>query len=192
MNVKKNELKEKNSPIKVKLTRKRLYPSRLVKYLGIKIDEKLNSKQHDTTIKLSRANALLFAVKNDVNRHILRLIHFSTFDTHIYYATLIWKENVNAVSRIVVLKEKALGMINFQAREPHTSPLFKSNHFLKVKDKMPIDCILITNKLFNNLLPLIFNSRFTFCSDAHNYQAVSSSSDKKFKASYRTDFYRKK
>ena len=188
MNVKKND------PIKIKLTRKRLYPSRLVKYLGIKIDEKLNSKQHthDTTRKLNIANALLFTVKNDVNRHILRLIHFSIFDTHINYVTLIWKQNVNAVSRIVVLQEKALGMINFQAREPHASPLFKSNHFLKVKDKIPIDCILITNKLFNSLLPLIFNSCCTFCSDAHNYQTVSSLSDKIFKASYRTDFCRKK
>ena len=83
-------------------------------------------------------------------------------------------------------------MINFQAREPHASPLFKSNHFLKVKDKIPIDCILITNKLFNSLLPLIFNSCCTFCSDAHNYQTVSSLSDKIFKASYRTDFCRKK
>ena len=67
MNVKKIELvifkhhNEKfDNPIKIKLNRKRLYPSKSVKYLGIKIDENLNWKQHihDIAIKLNRANAL--------------------------------------------------------------------------------------------------------------------------------------
>ena len=60
LNMKKTELvifkhqrKKLDSPIKVKLSRKRLYPSKSVKYLGIKI-ENLNWKQniHDIAIKL--------------------------------------------------------------------------------------------------------------------------------------------
>ena len=48
----------------MKLNRRKLYPSTSVKYLGIKIDENLNWKQHilDITIKLNRANALLFSI----------------------------------------------------------------------------------------------------------------------------------
>ena len=49
LNVKKTELlifkhqrKKLDTPIKVKLSRKRLYPSKSFKYFGIKIDEKLN------------------------------------------------------------------------------------------------------------------------------------------------------
>ena len=49
LNVKKTELvifkrqmKKLDSPIKIKLSCKRLYPSKSVKYLGIKIDENLN------------------------------------------------------------------------------------------------------------------------------------------------------
>ena len=49
LNVKKTELlifkhqrKKLDSPIKIKLSRKRLYPSKSFKYFGIKIDEKLN------------------------------------------------------------------------------------------------------------------------------------------------------
>ena len=81
--------------------------------------------------------------------------------------------------------------MNFQSRDSHACPLFKSNHILKLKDKILIENILFNNKSFNNLLPPIFKSFFTFCSDVHNYQTVSSTSDKIFKPSYRTDSYGK-
>ena len=53
LNVKKTEFvilkhqrKKSDSPIKIKLGHKRLYPSKSVKYLSITIDENLNWKQH--------------------------------------------------------------------------------------------------------------------------------------------------
>ena len=101
MNVKKTELvifkhqrKKLDSPIKIKLSRKRLYPSKSVKYLGIKIDENLNWKQHihDIAIKLNRANALLSIIRNYVNKLTLRTIYFAIFDSHINYVNLIWDQ----------------------------------------------------------------------------------------------------
>ena len=71
--MKKNELvifklqrKKLDSPMKIKLSRKRLYPTKSVKYLGIKINENLNWKQHihDITMKLIRDNALLYTIRN--------------------------------------------------------------------------------------------------------------------------------
>ena len=159
----------------------------------MKIDENFNWKQniHDTAIKLSSANALLYTIRNFVNRHILRTIYFAIFDTHLNYDNLIWGQNLNAVSRIVVLQKKALRIMNFHSRDSHSSPLFKSNHILKLEDKILIENILFINKSLNNLLPPIFKNWFTFCSDVHNYQTVSSTSDKIFKPSYRTDSFRK-
>ena len=98
LNVKKAELvsfkhqrKKLDSPMKIKLNRKRLYPSKSLKYLGIKIGKNLNWKQHihDIAVKLNRANALLFTIRNYVNKHILRTIYFAIFDSHINYANLI-------------------------------------------------------------------------------------------------------
>ena len=62
-----------------------------VEYLGIKIDENLNWKQHihDITIKLNRSNALLFMIRNYVNKDTLKTICFAIFDTHINYANLV-------------------------------------------------------------------------------------------------------
>ena len=73
----------------------------------------------------------------------------------------------------------SLRILNFKSGDSHSSPLFKSNHILKLEDKILTENILFINKSFNNL-PSIFNSWFTFCSDVHNYQAVPSS-DKIFK-----------
>ena len=72
----KHQRKKLDSPIKIKLSRKRLYPSKSVKYLGIKIDENLNWKQHihDIAIKLNRANTLLSIIRNYVNKLTLRTI----------------------------------------------------------------------------------------------------------------------
>ena len=62
----KRQRKKLDCPLKIKLNSKRLYSSKSVKYLGIKIDENVNWKQHihDIAIKLTRANALFFAIKN--------------------------------------------------------------------------------------------------------------------------------
>ena len=151
LNVKKTELvifkhqkKQLDSLIKIKLNHKRLYSSKSVKYLGIKIDENLNWKQHihDIAIKLNRANYLLFTIRNYVNKHILRTICFAIFDSHINYANLIWGQNLHAVSQIVILQKKALRIMNFQSRDSHSSLLFKSNHILKLEDKILIENIL--------------------------------------------------
>ena len=81
--------------------------------------------------------------------------------------------------------------MNFQSRDSHSSPLFKSNHILKLEDKILIENILFINKSLNNLLPPIFKNCFTFCSHVNNYQTVSSTSDEIFKPLYRADSFGK-
>ena len=58
----KHQRKKIDNEVKIKLSKKRLYPTDSVMYLGIRIDENLNWKHHvsDTAIKLNRANALVF------------------------------------------------------------------------------------------------------------------------------------
>ena len=81
----KRQMKKLDSPIKIKLSCKRLYPSKSVKYLGIKINENSNWKQkiQDITITLNRANALLSITRNYITKHTLRTIYLAIFDSHI-------------------------------------------------------------------------------------------------------------
>ena len=78
--------------IKIKLSRKRLYPSISVKYIGAKIDVNLNWKYQTYTIvtKLNRANGLLYKIRNYFSFKTLKAIYFAIFESHINYANIKW------------------------------------------------------------------------------------------------------
>ena len=171
LNVEKTELvifkhqrKKLGTEIKIKLNRKRLYPSQSVRYLGIKIDQNLNWKDHinDIAVKLNRVNALLFKIRNFVNITNLKTIYFALFDSHINYANLVWAQNSNAMSRILTLQKKAMRIITFQSRNCYSSPLFLKLKLLKFNDKVLLENVLLISKFFNSLLPPAFNNWFPF------------------------------
>ena len=93
---------------------------------------------------------------------------------------LICGQNQHTLSRIIILQKKALRTINFQSKDSHSSPLFKSSYILKLEDKIVIENIPFINKLFNNILPPMFKSCFAFCSGVHSYQTVSFTVDQIF------------
>ena len=90
VNIKKTEMvifkskqKKFEGDLRIKLCGKRLYPTESIKCLGVKIDTNLSWQYHinDLSIKLNRANALLFKVGKYVNIKILRSIYFAIFDS---------------------------------------------------------------------------------------------------------------
>ena len=82
--------KRKKLEFKDKLNCKKLFQTNSVKYLGIKIDKQLNWRDHinEVTIKLNRANALLFKVREYVSTDILRSIYYAIFDSYLNY--VVW------------------------------------------------------------------------------------------------------
>ena len=120
----KSKQKKFEGDLKIKLCGKRLYPTESVKYLGVKIDTNLSWQYHvnNLSIKLNRANALLFKIKKYVRLKILRSIYFAIFDSHLSYCCLVWAQNCSTIQQIIVLQKKAIIIINFQPRNFHTSP----------------------------------------------------------------------
>ena len=99
LNVGKTEVilfKTKHKPydtdLKLKLCRKRLYKTKHLRYLGIKIDEYLNWKIHihDIASKLNRVNAVLAKLKHFVNSEILKSTYFAIFHSHLNYLYIAW------------------------------------------------------------------------------------------------------
>ena len=88
----KSKMKKLNFNVKLKLNNKRIYPTKSVEYLGIKVDEKLGWIDHvnDIAIKLNRANAMLFKVKEFPNIKILKPIYYAIPDCHLNYANTVW------------------------------------------------------------------------------------------------------
>ena len=142
------------------------------------------------SIKLNRANALLYKIRNFVNVNTLKAIYYAIFDLHINYANVICAQNFNAVNRVSILQKKALRIISFQPRDCHSSSLSKKQNLLKF-DKIQLEIVLLVSKYFSNILASIFDNWFTFCSDIHDYNTATSSTSKVFKPSYRTNLHGK-
>ena len=63
--------------LKINLNGKQLYETNSVQYLGVRIDNRLNWKAHinDIALKIIRANAMLYKVRNFVGAGILKSIY---------------------------------------------------------------------------------------------------------------------
>ena len=95
--VAKSKQKKFEGEIKIKLCRKRLYPTESLKHLGVKIDTNLSWQYHvnDLSIKLNRANALLFKMRKYVSLKILRSIYFAILRSYLSYCCILWAQNCN-------------------------------------------------------------------------------------------------
>ena len=118
MEIFKSKQKKFEGDLKIKLSGKRLYPTESVKYLGVKIATSLSSKYHvnDFSVKLNRANALLFKMRKYVSCKILRSIYFAIFDSYLSYCCLAWAQNCSTIQRIVILQKNAIRITSFQPR----------------------------------------------------------------------------
>ena len=163
LNVSKTELimfkprmKKVDFDLKFKLNGKKFYPTKSVKYLGIKIDESLSWNEHinDIAIKLNRANAMLYKVRELVNTWVLKLIYHDISDCHLNYANTVWGQNKNSLDRFFLLQKKAS----------------YRHEIIKLHDKIIIENCLFISESINFHLPSIFNNWFTFSLDTHRYK----------------------
>ena len=145
---KKSKKKKFEGDLKIELCGKRLYPTESVKIDGVKIDANLSWQYHinDLSIKLNRANALLFKMRKYVSLKISRYIYFAIFDPYLSFCRLVWAPNCSTIQQIMYIILKVIRIINFQPRNFHNSPPFKQNSILKFQDKICLDDILLISK----------------------------------------------
>ena len=139
--------KEYDFNLERKLNGKRLIETNLVKYLGIRIDSKLNWKAQidDISLKLIRANAMLYKVKDFFNAGILKAIYHALFQSHIRCACIIWGRECMHNQSSSILQKKASRLIHFKERNTHTDSLFLKSKMVKLPDKTKIEnCHFIT------------------------------------------------
>ena len=97
-----------DTDLRLKLSRKRLYKTKYLRYLGIKIDENLNWKVHihDLASKLNRANAILAKLRHFVNSEILRSTYFAIFHSHLNYVCIAWGLTRFPQQKVSILQKK--------------------------------------------------------------------------------------
>ena len=158
--------------LKIKLNRKRLFSTDSIKYLGVKIDKELNWKIHIDYIalKLSRATAMLYKLRDFVSPKTLVSVYYALFESHLNYACTVWGQNIHSVNRLFILQKKALRTLHHKQQNEHSNPLFLESKIIKLPDKVKIENCLLISKYFHNKLPPIFKEWFTLSSDSHKYE----------------------
>ena len=130
-----------------------------MKYLNIRIDNKLNWRAHidDIVLKLIKASGMLYQVRDFVNTRILKAIYLVLYESHVHYACIIWGQNICTIN----CQKKVLRLIHFKERNSHTAPLFFKSKMVTLPDKIKSKNCLFIRKYVNNKLPP-FNSWFIF------------------------------
>ena len=127
-------MKKSDFEIKLKPNGKRLYPTKSVKYLSSKINESLAWDEHinDIAIKLNRANAMLYKVREYVSIRNLNSIYHAIFDCHLNFTNAVWVQNKTSLNHLFLLQKKALRIISFECRNAYSNPLFHRHEIVKL------------------------------------------------------------
>ena len=127
----KSKQKKSEVDLKIKLCGKRLYPTESVKHLGVKIDTNLSWQYHvnDLSIKLNRANALLFKMGKYVSLKIIRSIYFAIFDSYLSYCCLAWAQNCSTIQQIIILQKRLLELLIFDQKRSIPVPYSNKTPF---------------------------------------------------------------
>ena len=93
--------------------------------MGIKIEKQLNWRDHinEVAIKLNKANAMLYKVREFVSTDTLRSIYYAIFDSHLSNGNLVWSQNTNTLKHLTIQK-KPLKLMNFKPRNVDTCPSY--------------------------------------------------------------------
>ena len=94
----KSKQKKVEGDLKIKPCGKKLYATESVKKLDVKFDANLSWQFHvNASIKLNRANAILFKVKKYISFKILRSIYFAISDYCLPYCSLALIQNCSTI-----------------------------------------------------------------------------------------------
>ena len=114
--------------ITLTLAGSKIFESLKVKYLGIILDSRLTWKLHIDELckKLGRRVGMVFKIRYQCNKKVLRSLYFSLFESHLAYGLPVWgSANLALTQKLFILQKKAIRAITFSDFRAHTTPLFK-------------------------------------------------------------------
>jgi hypothetical protein len=154
--------------LKIKLHGKTLTPTKIVKYLGVYLDEFLSGEAHcqELVMKLNRANGMLAKARHYVPKlHLINIYH-AIFASHLTYGAQVWSPKLAAVTDTVSrLQKSAMRIITFSEFKAHHEPLCKQLKILKFVDNIELSNCLFVYDFLNKNLPESYVDTFTRIDD---------------------------
>ena len=175
--------KNEHTPFHLFINNTRIERVNCIKYLGTKIDDKLNWKNHIKYIegKLSSACGAIYRLRNCVNQECLRAFYFAHIYFHLRYSILAWyntlKRNIKRLETIhcravrLMTLHGPLQDFNFSAYE-----MFKNMELLKTEDIFKLEMTKFMYRAHHKQLPETFNQHFTRIEDMHTHNLRSTKS----------------
>ena len=151
---------------------------KVVKFLGVFIDEHLTWKPHITYIckKISKSIGVMFRSRFFLSETTKKSLYYTLIYPYLTYCTTVWSSTyVTNLNRIFLLQKRAVRIITNADFRAHSEPLFFR---LKILDIYNINSFYTAQFMFSyyhQLLPPLFSNLFVTSSNIHNYNTRSSS-----------------
>ena len=154
----------------LKLNGTKLFESSKIKYLGIILDNRLSWKYHihELSKKLNRAVGMVFKIRDNCTKTVLRSLYFSLFNSHMSYGIPVWgKCNALYLNKLVLAQKKIVRAITLSNFGAPSSPLFKDLKILKFEDLLKTQLASLMWDFDHGMLPRSLNHLFIRRADVH-------------------------
>ena len=144
------------------------------KYLGILIDSDLTWQKHINYIynKLVKFTSIFYKIRTKLPRAILRIIYFAFVHSHILYGVEVYgNTSANHLSKLKVLNNKLLRILQHRPIRTHTCELYKTYNTLPADLLHEYQIVLFMHRYMyhKNELPAIFHEYFDENKTVHDY-----------------------
>ena len=127
-----------------------------IKFLGVFVDEHSNWKKHilHVSSKISRSIGIMNRLCYVLPKSTLLTLYYSLIHPNLLYCVIVWGSACpTSLNRLVCLQKKAIRIATHSAFRSPSSPLFKSQHILKLCDLYKLQIALFMFKCLYELLP---------------------------------------
>ena len=142
----------------------------VTKELGVHIDNYLNVNEHitktasDCMFKLTRVDRIKHFLDNNT---LMYLIIYFVFGK-LFYCSTVWSNTSNEnIRKLQLVQNYACRIVTGLIKYDHISEALKSLKWLKVKEKLLFNDLVMVYKCMNNLTPDYLLERFEHRSEVH-------------------------
>lgn len=142
-----------------------------IKFLGVRIDSKLNWNLHIQYIKskIAKGVGIIGKARRFLADETLITLYYAFLYPYLQYCIEIWGNTFDTyLDSILKLQKRAVRTISYANPRAHSEPLFKNLEILPVKQVYVFKIAQFMYKYCNNMLPANFNSMFSASSYSYN------------------------
>ena len=118
------------------------------------VPQYVDEHTHYLNVKLTRANAILTKLRNNMSITLLKTIFYSFFKPHVDYCSNIWTcASPSTLEPVRISMNKAVRIMTFSKSDEHADPLFKSLNILSFEDTVKYNLGKMMWKIHNSIFP---------------------------------------